>query len=164
MKDLLPELCDRYAEQLTLIPAAWKSFGGKVAFYGEVVTLRCYLDNSLVREILSQKGNGKVLLVDGNGALEKALLGDQLAILAQENGWQGVIVYGAVRDVHTLSQIDLGVQALGASPFKTDKRGAGEKNTSLEIAGVTVLPGDYIYADWNGVLISTHAVDMSEFD
>ena len=86
---------------------------------------------------------------------KKPLLGDQLAILAIENGWEGVIVNGAIRDVGMMSQMDLGVQALGSSPFKTEKRGSGQVNVTLTIHNQLIQPGDYIYADWNGVLLSS---------
>ncbi|NCO47417.1 MAG: ribonuclease E activity regulator RraA, partial [Vibrio sp.] len=115
--------------------------------------------NSKVRDVLSQNGKGKVLVVDGNGSCQRALLGDQLAIMAIENGWEGVIIYGAIRDVAALSQMDLGVKALASCPLKTDKRGAGEINVTLTILNQMIQPGDYVYADWNGVLTSTQALD-----
>lgn len=99
MKDLLPDLCDQYEEQVKLLDLPLQNFGMRSAFWGKVVTVRCFHDNSKVREVLSQNGKGKVLFVDGNGSCQKALLGDQLAILAIENHWEGVIVWGACRYV-----------------------------------------------------------------
>lgn len=113
-----------------------------------------------MREVLAQDGKGKVLFVDGNGSCQKALLGDQLAILAIENGWEGIIVNGAVRDVAALSEMDLGVKALAACPFKTEKKGAGEIDVCLTISRQMVHPGDYIYADWNGTLLSSKALEL----
>ncbi len=156
MQDITPDLCDQFEEQVTLLNLPLQTFGQKGAFWGEIVTVRCYHDNSKVREMLESDGKGKVLVVDGHGSCQKALLGDQLAILAIENGWEGVIVNGAIRDVGMMSQMDLGVQALGACPFKTEKRGAGDVNVTLSIHNQLVQPGDYIYADWNGVLLSAY--------
>ena len=155
MHDITPDLCDEFESKITLLNLPLQNFGQRGAFWGKIVTVRCYHDNSKVREVLETDGNGKVLVVDGNGSCQKALLGDQLAILAIENGWEGVIVNGAVRDVGMMSQMDLGVQALGASPFKTEKRGMGQVNVTLTVHNQLIQPGDYIYADWNGVLISS---------
>ncbi|EHD2247951.1 putative 4-hydroxy-4-methyl-2-oxoglutarate aldolase, partial [Vibrio vulnificus] len=141
-------------DKVTLLNLPLQNFGQKAAFFGEIVTVRCYHDNSKVRDVLSENGKGKVLVVDGHGSCQKALLGDQLAILAIENDWEGVIVFGAVRDVAQMSQMELGIKALGTSPFKTEKRGAGEVNVTLTMHNQMVQPKDYIYADWNGILIS----------
>ena len=103
---------------------------------------------------MQTSGKGKVLVIDGNGSCQKALLGDQVATLAVENQWEGVIVYGAVRDVGAIQNMPLGLKALNASPFKTEKRGAGEKQVSVTINTQIISPGDYIYADLNGVLMS----------
>ncbi|CAH8183019.1 MULTISPECIES: putative 4-hydroxy-4-methyl-2-oxoglutarate aldolase [Vibrio] len=161
MIDITPDICDKYESQVTLLNLPLQTFGLKSAFWGEIVTVRCYHDNSKVRDVLSQNGKGKVLVVDGNGSCHKALLGDQLAIMAIENEWEGIIVYGAVRDVGMLSQMDLGIKALGACPIKTEKKGAGEVNVTLTILKQMIQPGDYIYADWNGVLTSTQALDWN---
>lgn len=160
MNDILPDICDKYEEQVTLLDLPLQNFGQRSAFFGEVVTVRCFHDNSKVREVLEQDGKGKVLFVDGNGSLKKALLGDQLAILAIENGWEGVIVYGAVRDVAAMSEMDIGIKALAACPFKTDKKGAGEVNVCLTMNRQMVHPGDYIYADWNGTLLSDTLLEL----
>ncbi|EGQ7832904.1 putative 4-hydroxy-4-methyl-2-oxoglutarate aldolase [Vibrio vulnificus] len=154
MKDITPDICDQQEDKVTLLNLPLQNFGQKAAFFGEIVTVRCYHDNSKVRDVLSENGKGKVLVVDGHGSCQKALLGDQLAILAIENDWEGVIVFGAVRDVAQMSQMDLGIKALGTSPFKTEKRGAGEVNVTLTMHNQMVQPKDYIYADWNGILIS----------
>lgn len=160
MNDILPDICDIYEDQVTLLDLPLQSFGLRYAFWGEIVTVRCFHDNSKVREVLAQNGQGKVLFVDGNGSCEKALLGDQLAILAIKNGWEGIIVNGAVRDVAALSEMDLGVKALSACPFKTEKKNAGEINVCLTISKQMVHPGDFIYADWNGTLLSNKALEF----
>ncbi|WP_217516442.1 putative 4-hydroxy-4-methyl-2-oxoglutarate aldolase [Vibrio metschnikovii] len=161
MNDITPDLCDKYPSQVTLLNLPLQNFGMRSAFWGEIVTVRCYHDNSKVKEILSQPGKGKVLVVDGNGSCQKALMGDQVAIMAIENGWEGVIINGAIRDVVAMSQMDLGVKALGTSPFKTDKRGAGEVNVTLTLHNQMVQPGDYLYADWNGILLSEQSLTLA---
>jgi len=160
MNDILPELCDRYEDQVILLNLPLQNFGQRSAFYGEVVTVRCFHDNSKVREVLAQDGKGKVLFVDGNGSLKKALFGDQLAMLAIKNDWEGVIVYGAIRDVAAMSDLDLGVKALAACPFKTEKKGAGEMNVCLTMNRQMVHPGDFIYADWNGTVMSNTLLEF----
>ncbi|EHA1125712.1 ribonuclease activity regulator protein RraA [Vibrio navarrensis] len=160
MNDITPDICDKFEDKVRLLNLPLQNYGQKTAFFGEIVTVRCYHDNSKVREMLSQDGKGKVLVVDGHGSCQKALLGDQLAILAIENNWEGVIVFGAVRDVAQMAQMSLGVKALGASPFKTEKRGAGEVNVTLMMLNQIVQPKEYIYADWNGILISKQALEI----
>ncbi len=162
MRDLTPEICDHFEQDVTLLDLPLQSFGRRYSFYGEIVTVRCFHDNSKVREVLATDGTGKVLFVDGNGSCKRALLGDQLAVLAIENGWEGVIVYGAVRDVAAMSEMDLGVKALASCPFKTEKKGAGEVGVTLQIQRQIIQPGDFIYADWNGTLISHHQLDLSK--
>lgn len=161
MNDITPDLCDKYPSQVTLLNLPLQNFGMRSAFWGEIVTVRCYHDNSKVKETLSQPGKGKVLVVDGNGSCQKALMGDQVAIMAIENGWEGVIINGAIRDVVAMSQMDLGIKALGTSPFKTDKRGAGEVNVTLTLHNQMVQPGDYLYADWNGILLSEQLLTLA---
>jgi len=161
MKDITPDICDRYESQVTLLKLPLQNFGMRSAFWGQIVTVRCFQDNSKVREVLSQNGKGKVLVVDGHGSCQKALMGDQVAMMAIDNGWEGVIIYGAVRDVVALSQMELGIKALDACPFKTEKRGAGEVNVTLTMHNQVVHPGDYVYADWNGILLSQNALDVT---
>lgn len=159
MNDITPDICDQHEDKVTLLHLPLQNFGQRNAFWGQIVTIRCYHDNSKVRELLSTNGKGKVLVVDGNGSCQRALLGDELAMKAIDNEWEGVIVYGAIRDVAMIAQMDLGVKALAACPFKTEKRGAGDVNVSLTIQNQMIQPGDYIYADWNGVLTSQHLLN-----
>ncbi|WP_199251471.1 putative 4-hydroxy-4-methyl-2-oxoglutarate aldolase [Vibrio furnissii] len=161
MRDITPDICDQYESQVTLLELPLQNFGMRSAFWGQIVTVRCYHDNSKVKEILSQNGKGKVLVVDGHGSCQKALMGDQIAISAIENEWEGVIINGAVRDVVAMSQMDLGIKALGACPFKTERRGAGDVNVTLTIHNQMIQPGDYLYADWNGVLLSPVELTLS---
>lgn len=154
MLDLLPDLFDLHQDKLTFIPLNAKHYGGRQIFYGEVVTVACHRDNSRVKQLLAENGQGKVLVVDGGALMDHALLGDMIADSAKSNGWQGVIINGCVRDVATLATIDLGVMALGAHPLKTVKLGQGEINQVVTIAGVKIVPGSIIYADANGIAIS----------
>ncbi|GIU16003.1 MULTISPECIES: putative 4-hydroxy-4-methyl-2-oxoglutarate aldolase [unclassified Shewanella] len=161
MLDLLPDLFDAYGDKLTLLPPMFISYGKQECFWGEVVTVKCYRDNSKVKELLAQDGRGKVLVVDGQGGMDCALLGDMIAQSAADNGWNGVVILGCVRDVGALKTIDLGIQAIGANPIKTVKKGIGEVNIAVEIYGVIISPHSFIYADGNGVALSNEALDIS---
>ena len=109
-------------------------------------------------EAVAEPGEGRVLLVDGQGALHRSLLGDRLAQLAADNGWAGVVVIGAIRDVEVIDGIDIGVQALGVCPVKTDKQGVGDRDIPLILSEIPVAPGDWLYADRNGVLLSSEPI------
>ncbi|MGY3884100.1 putative 4-hydroxy-4-methyl-2-oxoglutarate aldolase [Aeromonas aquatica] len=154
MLDLLPDLCDQHGDALQVAQPLFHDYGGKSLFYGEAVTLSCFEDNSLVRELVTRPGQGKVMVIDGGGSLRRALLGDQLAIKAVEQGWEGILIHGAVRDLGTLATLALGVKALAACPVKTEKLGRGELDVVVSFAGMIIAPGDYVYADLNGVLVS----------
>ncbi|KGK42278.1 ribonuclease activity regulator protein RraA [Nitrincola sp. A-D6] len=162
MEDLLPELCDQFPELVQVVEPMFANFGGREAFGGEIVTIKAYEDNSLVREQVAQPGQGKVLVVDGGASMRRAMLGDMLAEKAEKNGWEGIIIYGCIRDVNAISQLDLGVQALGSHPMKTDKRGLGDLNVPLTFGGVTFTPGQYVYADNNGVLVSPEKLELAD--
>jgi regulator of ribonuclease activity A len=153
------DLCDEYEALVQVAEPIFESFGGRQAFSGQITTLRCPEDNSLVRELLAVDGRGKVLVVDGFGSRRRSLLGDQLAAKAVANGWQGIVIHGAVRDVEALEKLDLGVLALGAIPLKTDKKGLGHRDLILKFAGVTFTPGDFLYADRNGVIVAPKSLD-----
>lgn len=160
MEDLLPELCDQFPELVRVVEPMFANFGGREAFGGEIVTIKAFEDNSLVREQVAQPGEGKVLVVDAGGSMRKAMLGDMLAEKAEQNGWEGIIIYGCIRDVNAIGQLDLGVQALGTHPMKTDKRGLGDLNVPVNFGGVTFTPGEYVYADNNGVLVSAEKLEL----
>jgi len=160
MLDLLPDLCDQYPEQVRLLQPVFNSYGNNIIFGGEIVTVKCFEDNSIVKQLVNQPGLGRVIVVDGGGSLRKALLGDMLAQAASDNGWAGLVINGVIRDAGTIATIALGVQAINTSPMKTEKLGAGLLNVPLEFAGQVIKPGDYIYADLNGVLISDSALTL----
>ncbi len=153
-----PDLCDAHEQEVVVLEPLFRSYGGRQAFGGEVVTVKCFEDNSRVKELLATPGHGRVLVVDGGGSLRRALMGDMIAESAVSNGWGGVLIYGAVRDVEAFAALDLGVQALGAIPLKTDRRGLGDVNVPVRFGGVTIKPGDYLYADNNGVIVSGKAL------
>jgi regulator of ribonuclease activity A len=148
------ELAGSNAKQLRLLPDVYKSYGGLASFSGQAHTLRCPEDNSRVREAVAQSGQGRVLVVDGGGMLRRALVGGNLAVMAAKNGWAGILVYGAVRDVAELRAASLGIKALALCPLRTDKRGLGDAGVPVTISGHLVQPGDWVYADEDGVLIS----------
>lgn len=154
-----PDLCDQYEAELgktvRVLAPMFKLYGARTAFSGEIVTLKIFEDNTLVREIFNEPGQGKVLVIDGGGSLRCALVGDQLAILANKNGWEGVVVYGCIRDSGDINGIDIGVRALDTHPQKTVKKGVGDRHLPLNFGGVTFHPGEYLYADEDGILVSS---------
>ncbi|QXG45633.1 ribonuclease E activity regulator RraA [Pseudomonas viridiflava] len=162
MHYLTPDLCDAYPDLIQVVEPMFSNFGGRDSFGGQIVTVKCFEDNSLVKEQIALDGKGKVLVVDGGGSLRCAMLGDMVAELASKNGWEGLLIYGCVRDVDMLAQTDLGVQALASHPKKSEKRGIGELNVPVTFGGVTFKPGDYLYADNNGVIISPSPLTMPE--
>jgi len=162
MHYLTPDLCDAYPEHVQVLEPMFSNFGGRDSFGGEIVTIKCHEDNSLVKAQVETDGKGKVLVVDGGGSLRRALLGDLLAEKAAHNGWEGLLIYGCIRDVDMIAQTDLGVQALATHPMKTDKRGIGDLNVPVTFAGVTLHPGHYLYADNNGVIVSPVPLSMPE--
>lgn len=139
---------------LRVLAPIFRIYGGRRDFAGRVSTVKCFEDNSLVRDALETPGEGRVLVVDGGGSLNCALLGDLLAAKARANAWSGLVVYGCVRDVAVLETIDLGVRALASHPLKSVKRGVGERDVEVEFAGARLAPGDYVYADADGILVS----------
>lgn len=162
MHYLTPDLCDAYPDLIQVVEPMFSNFGGRDSFGGQIVTLKCFEDNSLVKEQIALDGKGKVLVVDGGGSLRCAMLGDMVAEQASKNGWEGLLIYGCVRDVDMLAQTDLGVQALASHPKKSEKRGIGELDVPVTFGGVTFKPGDYLYADNNGVIISPSPLTMPE--
>jgi regulator of ribonuclease activity A len=148
-----PDLSDDFPEAKA-IPLPFTSYGQLDRFCGPAVTIKCHEDNSLVKQLVDEPGEGRVIVVDGGGSRRRALLGDMLAAKASENGWSGLVINGVVRDVDEIGRTNLGVQALGCIPVKTVKLGVGQRDIAIEIEGVSIAPGDYIYADNNGVLVS----------
>jgi len=148
------DLCDRHADQLAIVAPGFRSFGGRRRFCGGIATVRCFEDNSLVRERLAERAEGRVLVVDGGGSMKCALVGDQLGALGVGNGWGGIVVFGCVRDTAALATMPLGVLALAAHPLKSVKRGVGEREVALTFGNVTFRPGAYLYADEDGIIVA----------
>lgn len=146
------------AGTVRVVMPMFQRYGARSSFSGQIVTLKLFEDNSLVREAFAEQGKGKVLVIDGGGSLRCALVGDQLAILAQKNGWEGIVVYGCIRDSGDINQIDFGVRALDTHPLKSIKKGAGDRNIDVSFGGVTFKPGEWLYADEDGIIVSPSAL------
>ena len=152
------DLCDIHGNALRVCSPMFRHYGGRRDFHGAIATLKCFEDNSLVREQLEQPGEGRVLVVDGGGSLRCAMLGDQLAQLAVDSGWAGVVMYGCIRDALEIGGMPLGVLALATHPRKSVKKGVGEVGGEVEFAGVRFRPGEWLCADDDGVVVMDHAV------
>lgn len=147
---------DLYDERPDLVSCSLqlRQFGGRTRFEGRVATIRCHQDNALAKARLATPGQGRVLVVDGGGSLETALMGDLIAASAVENGWAGVVIHGCVRDSAALAELDLGIKALGTNPRKSAKAGAGEEDVPVEFGGVRFEPGAYLWSDEDGILVT----------
>ena len=152
------DLCDANEGKVRAVAPMFRSFGGKTRFAGPIRTLKVFEDNALVRSTLETAGNGAVLVVDGGGSMRCAMVGDQLALLGVKNNWAGVIVYGCIRDSGPIAGMNIGVFALGTHPMKSIKKGAGDVDIPVTFGGVTFTPGEYIYADEDGVIVSAIAL------
>jgi len=148
------DICDEHMEVVSCAHPIFKSFGKKTSFWGQVVTIKLFEDNSFVRKQLETNGKGKVLVVDGGGSTRCALVGDRLAQLAIDNQWEGILVYGCIRDSKIINQMKVGIRAINTSPIKSIKRNVGEQNIILKFAGVHFIPDNYIYVDDDGILVS----------
>ncbi|WP_460773209.1 ribonuclease E activity regulator RraA [Microbacterium sp. GXF7504] len=147
------DLYDERGDALDSLALQLHDIGGRVAFDGPVRTIRCHRDNALVKQVLGTPGDGAVLVVDGGGSLESALVGDLIAASAVEHGWAGIIVHGAIRDREAIGRLPLGVKALGSNPRKSAKDGVGEVDVPVRIAGVDFVPGKHVWADADGILV-----------
>jgi regulator of ribonuclease activity A len=154
MKFVLPDLCDHYGDSLRVLSPMLKNFGGNNCFHGKISTIKCHEDNSFVADAVREEGDGSVLVVDGGGSLRCALLGDNLAAIAASNSWAGIVVFGCVRDVVALKDISIGIQAIAPHPMKSVKRQVGLRDVEVSFGGVSFIPGQYVYADDNGVIVS----------
>lgn len=148
------DLCDEHPDA-EVLELAFVSYGAVPGFDGPAVTLALHEDNSLVGETLREPGEGRVLVVDGGGSRRRALVGDNLAQRAVDNGWAGIVVHGCIRDAQQIAGIGVGIKALGTNPRKTEKRGEGRRDIPVRFGGVTIRPGDHVYADLDGVVVRT---------
>ncbi|MDE1514962.1 MULTISPECIES: ribonuclease E activity regulator RraA [Vibrio] len=159
-------LCDIYLDQVDVVEPMFSNFGGSASFAGQITTIKCYEDSGLIRETLEQDGLGRILLIDGGGSLRRALIDAELAALAEENEWEGIVVYGSVREVDELEEMNIGIQAIAAIPVGANAQGIGEVDIPVNFGGVTFLPEDYLYADNTGIIISQQplSTDLGEED
>ncbi len=156
-------LCDIYLDQVDVVEPMFSNFGGCASFAGQITTVKCFEDNGLIRDTLEQDGVGRVLLVDGGGSLRRALIDAELAALAEENEWEGIVVYGCVREVDELEDMSIGIQAMASIPVGANNQGIGEVDVPVNFGGVTFLPEDYLYADNTGVILSQEPLNI-EFE
>lgn len=153
------DLCDAYEDRVSVVEPIFKIYGKQRAFSGEIATLKVFEDNTFVREVLSESGNERVLVVDGGGSQRCALVGGLLGTLAEKNGWVGIIVFGCIRDINEINATNIGLRALNTHPLKSKKRGVGEKNIPVSFGGVKFVPGQYLYADEDGVIVSEFSLE-----
>jgi len=147
------DLADEIGPDIRSCDTQFRQFGGRAAFSGRITTIRCFQDNLLVKQTLSEPGDGGVLVVDGGGSVHTALVGDIIAGRGVANGWSGVIINGAVRDAAVLRTLDIGIKALGANPRKSTQTGTGELNIPIEFGGVIFTPGHTVYSDDDGIVV-----------
>ena len=153
------DLCDAHkgddSGAFRVLPPVFREFGARPRFAGPVVTVKCFEDNTPVKRALEGPGEGRVLVVDGGGSLRRALVGGNIGAAAARNGWAGLVVDGCVRDVAELNAAAVGLRALGLMPLPTERRGEGQRDVAVQIQGVWVRPGDWLYADADGIVVST---------
>lgn len=153
------DLSDDHRDVLKVPYDLFKSYGLKKRFKGTITTVKVFEDNVLVKAALEQDGKGKVLVVDGGGSVRVALLGDNVAALAEKNNWEGVLIFGAIRDAADINEMNVGIKALGTHPFKSVKKGEGDKDIAVTFAGITFSPGEYLYSDEDGIIVAPNALD-----
>ena len=151
------DLCDLHQADtggaFRVLPPLYRDFGARGRFAGAVSTVKCFEDNSLVKAACDEPGRQRVLVVDGGGSLRRALVGGKVAAAAERNGWAGMLIHGCVRDSAELAACEVGIRALGLLPLATDKRGQGERDVPVQIGSVWVRPGDWLYADADGIVL-----------
>ena len=160
MTQATTDISDTLGDRVRIAEPLFSDYGGRTSFSGQIATVHCFEDNSLVRQALETQGEGRVLVVDGRGSTRCALLGDMLASLGQRNGWAGIIVNGCIRDSADIAGIDIGVKALATHPRKSSKQGQGDRDIPLYFAGIEFRPGDYLYADEDGIAVTTEPVPL----
>lgn len=154
------ELCDIYVDMVDVVEPMFMNYGGKSSFGGEITTIKCFEHLGLISEVVQQPGLGKVLLIDGGGSLRRALVDSDIARTAFDNEWEGIIVYGCIREVDQLEDINIGIQALASIPVGADDSRTGEVDIAVNFGGVTFLPEDHIYADNTGIILSPDPLDI----
>lgn len=155
------DLVDAHADALQSCPIPFRQFGGRPRFHGPVRTLRTFEDNARLKAIVATPGAGAVLVVDGGGSLRAALVGDVIATIARDNGWAGLVLWGAVRDSVALAGLDLGIKALGTNPWKSGKLGTGIADEPVRFGDTTFRPGDWLYSDEDGIVVARERLHRS---
>ncbi len=153
-------LCDIYQEEVNVVEPLFSNFGGRSSFGGQITTVKCFEDNGLLYDLLSEDGSGRILLIDGGGSVRRALIDAELAKLAVDNRWEGIVVYGSVRQVDELEELDIGIQAMAAIPVGAPAEGTGDSDVRVNFGGVTFFSGDHLYADNTGIILSENALDI----
>lgn len=148
------DLCDEFEELARVAEPLFQDYGEVKIFRGQIATVRVFEDNVVMREILETEGRGRVLVVDGGASTRCALVGDRMAGLAREYGWAGIVINGCVRDSVEIARVSVGVKALGVVPKRSGKEGSGERDVSVHFAGVSFTPGEYLYADVDGIVVA----------
>jgi len=154
------ELCDTYADMVDVVEPMFMNFGGKTSFGGQITTIKCFESLGLIAEVVQQPGRGRVLLIDGGGSLRRALVDSDIAQVAYDNDWEGIIVYGSIREVDLIDDINIGIQSLASIPVGADDKRSGEIDVAVNFGGVTFLPEDHVYADSTGIILSAEALDI----
>ncbi len=154
------ELCDLFADSVDVVDPIFASFGGRYSFGGEITTVKCFEDRGLIDRVLAQPGAGKVLLIDGGGSSRRALFDASSTQVAIDNDWEGVVIYGSVREVDSLAELDIGVLAVAAIPVNAECESVGEVDLPVNFGGVTFLPEDHLYADSTGIILSPEPLDL----
>ncbi|WP_433869359.1 ribonuclease E activity regulator RraA [Saccharopolyspora sp. CA-218241] len=151
------DLADREGLAVRSCDLQFRDLGGRTAFAGRIRTVRCFQDNALLKSVLGEEGDGRVLVVDGGGSLHTALIGDLIAEIGRSHGWSGVVIHGAVRDAAVLGGMDFGVKALGTNPRKSTKTGDGAVDEVVEFGGVRFVPGETVVCDQDGIVVVAEA-------
>ncbi|WP_416306472.1 ribonuclease E activity regulator RraA [Neptunicella sp. SCSIO 80796] len=154
------ELCDLFTDSVDVVEPMFVSYGGRSSYGGEITTVKCFESRGLIEQVLQHPGQGKVLLIDGGGSTRRALIDANLARLALENEWEGIVCYGSVRDIDSLEDMDIGIHAVAAIPVGADFEPNGEIDVAVNFGGVTFLPEDHLYADSTGVILSPEPLDV----
>ena len=154
-----PDLSDQYPNAVHAVELQMLSYGKLEKFSGPIATIKCFEDNSKVKEAANMPGEGRVMVVDGGGSIRRALMGDMIAEAAMNNGWAGAIIFGVIRDVEIINTMDFGIKCLGSTPLKTEKLGQGQMGIPISFGNVKFTEQQYLYSDANGILVSGSALD-----
>lgn len=154
------ELCDLFADSVDVLEPLLISYGGRSSYGGEIVTIKCFEHKGLIEDLVSQPGQGKVLLIDGGGSLRRGIVDARIAQCALDNEWEGIICYGSVRDVDMLAELDIGIHAVSSTPASAEDVNDGEVDIAVNFAGVTFIPQDHVYADNTGIILSQDPLDI----